>query len=120
MTSGVQGLRIHRGGDQLKTWEAVGLGRCWVMRFTNTANGGSCGSGPNSAAEFLLEPRPCLRNDLNNEGFSVPPPKQTRGAEVRTRYTSESEHHREGAFAGDTIGRDLQDRAAHPTAVPGA
>lgn len=75
------------GGDLRKPWAGIGLGRFWVVRFTNIAKGGRSGSGPNSPAEFILKPRIYVCTNLNNDGFSTSQPKQTRGAEKRVRYT---------------------------------
>ena len=81
--------QTRRREDLLRPWDGVGRGRCWVVRFSNTTEGGSCDSGPNSAAVFVLKPIQYLRTNLKCDGFSPPQPQpnKPRGAGKRRRYT---------------------------------
>ena len=81
--------QTRRREDSLRPWDGVGRGRCWVVRLSNTTEGGSSDSGPNSAAAFVLKPIQYLRTNLKCDGFSPPQPQSNklRGAGKRRRYT---------------------------------
>ena len=81
--------QTRRREDLLRPRDGVGRGRCWVVRFSNTTEGGSSDSGPNSAAAFVLKPIQYLRTNLKCDGFSPPQPQSNkpRGAGKRRRYT---------------------------------
>ena len=81
--------QTRRREQLLRPRDGVGRGRCWVVRFSNTSEGGSSDSGPDSAAAFVLKPIQYLRTDLKCDGFSLPQPESNkpRGAGKHRMYT---------------------------------